>query len=194
MTRKTFLFSALLFVACLMFAGWTPLVHAADAPATVSATPQNVILISWDGLDRRILKQLLEEKKLPHLAALIEEGSLREITVVGHITVTKPGHAEMLTGLDIKDTGVESNMKYRPIPQGYTLFERVQKFLGGKEKIRTFMVTGKIAHVGGRGPGEGIGERPGMQPKKKFKATPGADDSPEKEVLGEPFFLTKKAL
>jgi len=168
---------------------------AAPAPDVV---PQNVILISWDGLDRPVMKEVLDKGKLPNLAALIKEGSLQSIEVKGHVTVTKPGHAEMLTGLDTKTTGVRSNADYQPIPEGYTIFERMQKELGGKDKIHTFMVTGKLAHVGGRGPDEiaGAGKKGGA---KKKKALPdGADNVPEAEKKpvekGEPFFLTRKAL
>ncbi|MCY3022138.1 MAG: alkaline phosphatase family protein [Planctomycetota bacterium] len=174
---------------------------AAKAP---EGTPQNVILISWDGLDRPVVKELLDKDKLPNLAALLKEGSFQTIEVKGHTTVTKPGHAEMLTGLDTKETGVYSNAKYEPIPEGYTIFERMQKFLGGKDKIHTFMVTGKLAHVGGRGPDEikaggAKGGKAGKKPGKRARDLPdGADNVPEAERAGpekgEPFFLTRKAL
>ncbi len=77
---------------------------------TVSAQPRdiprNIVLNSWDGLDRLVLWELLAKQKLPNLAATIREGSLQEIRVTGHRTETKPSHAEMLTGLAAKDTGV----------------------------------------------------------------------------------------
>jgi len=162
-----------------------------DAPAVREEAerpepPRNLILISWDGLDRSVLYELLAKQKLPNLAALIREGSLQEIEVTGHPTVTKPGHAEMLTGLDAATTGVFSNTDYRPIPAGHTILERVQDHLGGRDKLRIFMVTSKVAHVGGRGPGE--------QRKRRQAAPPGADDTPELETRGEPFYLTKRRL
>jgi predicted AlkP superfamily pyrophosphatase or phosphodiesterase len=174
----------------------------AEAPAVAApapdVAPQNVILMSWDGFDRSVLKELLEKQKLPNLAALIKEGSLQDIDVRGHVTVTKPGHAEMTTGLDVKETGVVSNAVYQPIPEGYTIFERMQKELGGKDKIHTFMVTGKLAHVGGRGPDEIAGEGKKAGKRKKQALPDGADNVPEKEKpaveKGEPFFLTRKAL
>ncbi|MEK7270243.1 MAG: alkaline phosphatase family protein, partial [Planctomycetota bacterium] len=200
----------------------------AAPPGTPKAgpEPQTVLLISWDGLDRSVAKELLAKERLPNLAALIREGSLQDIDVRGHVTVTKPGHAEMLTGLGVETTGVYSNQRYRPIPAGLTIFERLQDSLGGPGKIRTFMVTGKVAHVGGRGPadsppgegagagkkaggkkgagrkgfgkkglgkGKGLGReneaagRPeGWAPAPGSAVPPGADDSPEKETVGEP--------
>ena len=154
--------------------------QAADVPPAPDTPPRNVILISWDGLDRSVLKELLEADKLPNVAALIKEGSLQEIEVKGHATATKPSHAEMLTGLAAKTTGVRSNSDYQPIPEGYTILERVQQRYG-KENIRAFMVTSKIGNVGGRGP------EPGADLQ-------GQKDNPKREKKGEPFFLTKKSL
>jgi predicted AlkP superfamily pyrophosphatase or phosphodiesterase len=90
---------------------------------------------------------------LPNLAALIKEGAMVDIDVIGHQTDTKAGHTQMLTGYDPDITGVYSNSKYRPIPVGYTIFERLnQQF--GKENIATIMLTGKSHHIGSLGPGE----------------------------------------
>ena len=161
---------------------WCPAVAApprpaAQPPAAAPATqpaPKNVLLISWDGMDRTVLKELLEANRLPHLAAIIKEGSLQAIEVTGHTTDTMPGHAQMLTGLDPRTSGVVTNHVYQPIPEGYTIFERVQKHLG-KDAVRTVLVASKTDRLGGRGPGE--------------YAT---DDAASRK--GEPYFLTKKHL
>jgi predicted AlkP superfamily pyrophosphatase or phosphodiesterase len=171
-------------------------------PKSDSSGKLNTILISWDGLDRSVLWELLAKQKLPNLAQIIKEGSLQEIDVKGHVTVTKPSHAEMLTALGVKDTGVVSNGEYRPIPQGYSIFERIQEKLGGKDKVRTFMVTGKVAHVGGRGPEEAARwelERRNLHLRLRGRKLPeGADNVPEAEQKsknqGEPFYLTRRAL
>jgi len=156
--------------------------------------PQNIILISWDGLDRSVVEELLNNNRLPNLAALIKEGSFKEIEIKGHPTCTKPGHAEMLTGLSDETTGVLSNRDYKPIPEGYTIFERVQKHLGGKDKIHTFMVTGKLAHVGGRGAEEIKSQINKMKNKKNQKKARRQAYSSTVLNQGEPFFLTKKSL
>ncbi|MCX7920017.1 MAG: alkaline phosphatase family protein [bacterium] len=159
--------------------------------------PKNVILISWDGLDRSVVNELLEKRELINLARLIREGSIQEIEVVGHLTCTKPSHAEMLTGLSADQTGVYSNTKFQPIPEGYTIFERLQNHFGGKDKIRTIMVTGKLAHVGARGPEEV--QKSLNQKKKKAKQqadsqVPTGVDATIVSVKGEPFYLTKNHL
>jgi predicted AlkP superfamily pyrophosphatase or phosphodiesterase len=166
--------------------------EAATAPVlsevySGGSIPRNIILISWDGLDRRILKELLDADRLPFLAAVIEEGSYQDIDVRGHATSTKPGHAEMLTGLAADVTGVWSNNKYRPIPEGYTVFERLKQEYG-KEGIATIFVAGKFANVGGRGPGEY------NRPKKKNQKKRDAANMPAKKGPGEPFYFTKRHL
>jgi hypothetical protein len=49
--------------------------EAADTPAFSEAvprasTPLGIILFSWDGLDRKVLKELLAARRLPFLAAV----------------------------------------------------------------------------------------------------------------------------
>jgi arylsulfatase A-like enzyme len=172
-------------------------VYAQPAPAP-NAQPLNVILISWDGFDRSVLNELLGEQKLPNLASLVREGSLQEIQVVGHATVTKPGHPEMLTGLAASVTGVFSNARYRPIPEGYTIFERLQQHLGGPEGIRTIMLASKGHNVGGHGPA-GSQSSP-RQPAPVSgrsgtgQATRRAANADALSSEGEPFFLTRKHL
>jgi predicted AlkP superfamily pyrophosphatase or phosphodiesterase len=190
------LFGLVVWTGCALLAQEQPPVPeaAAAAPHGADALPQNVILISWDGLDRSVVLELLAERKLPSLAALIQEGSLQEIEVVGHATVTKPGHAEMLTGLDSQTTGVYSNTRFRPIPEGHTIFERVQQHLGGPEKVRTIMVASKLAHVGGRGPEEATQWLRQQRASQRAAAPQGGGPRAQAQSEGEPFYLTRKHL
>ncbi len=103
-------------------------------------------------MDRAVVKELLDAGKLPNLAALAAQGSFRNIEVRGHVTVTRPGHAEMLTGLRARDSGVYSNRRFGPIPEGCTLFERVKESPGGRGGVRTIMVSGSFGNVGAREP------------------------------------------
>jgi predicted AlkP superfamily pyrophosphatase or phosphodiesterase len=184
----------LLFIG-IAWSGWAEEQGQAPpaGPQVAPGTPRNVILISWDGCDRPVVKELMDGGKLPNLSAIAKEGSRQPIEVKGHVTVTKPGHAEMLTGLAAEVTGVYSNTKYQPIPEGCTVFEKLQAFLG-KDNIATIMVTGKLAHVGARGPDEIKGAVKAAKKGKKGKAPEGADDTPDTETKGEPFYLTKKHL
>lgn len=126
--------------------------HGATEPPPADARSLNAILISWDGCDRSVVKELLAQQKLPNIAALVSQGSLQDINVAGHVTATVPSHAEMLTGLAPSVTGVITNEQYQPIPEGYTIFERLQQHFGGPEHIRTIMVTSKGSSLGGHGP------------------------------------------
>ena len=84
----------------------------------------------------------------------------------------------MLTGLDPETTGIFNNSKYRPVPEGYTIFERVQKLLG-KDGIATILVSAKTDNVGSRTPEEIAKSKKGVK----------AD-----AVVGDPYSLTKKTL
>jgi hypothetical protein len=112
---------------------------------------RNAILISWDGALRGHVKAALAQGKLPNLARLVRGGVFRDIDVVGHQTDTKAGHAQLLTGYDPRVTGVQSNNHFRPIPRGYSIFERLHQFLG-KDGITTIMLTGKEHNLGSKGP------------------------------------------
>lgn len=128
-------------------------VSVLSAVAAASGTIRNAILISWDGVQRDHLRELLDTGKLPNLKALIEEGTIVEIDVT-HKTDTKAGHAQMLTGYGPEVTGVYSNSVYQPIPKGYTMFERLEEEFG-PDNIATIMITGKAQNLGSRGPAPG---------------------------------------
>jgi arylsulfatase A-like enzyme len=133
----------------LLVVAFALLVGAAFKPA-VPTTLRNAILISWDGALREHVKADLAKGKLPNLARLVEHGSLVDIDVVGHRTDTKAGHAQLLTGYDPQLTGVHSNANYRPIPPGYTIFERLRQAFG-RDGITTIMLTGKDHNLGSQG-------------------------------------------
>jgi len=133
-------------VALLVVSATSPVGIAAEATGSV----KNAILISWDGVQREHLRELLDAGQLPNLEALIAEGAIVEIDVT-HKTDTKAGHAQMLTGYGPEVTGVFSNSVYRPIPKGYTIFERLEDEFGD-DGIATIMVTGKGGNLGSQGP------------------------------------------
>ncbi|NPV54440.1 MAG: sulfatase-like hydrolase/transferase [Firmicutes bacterium] len=111
---------------------------------------KNAVLISWDGVQRDHLRELLDAGQLPNLKALIAEGTIVGIDVT-HKADTKAGHAQMLTGYGPEVTGVYSNSVYQPIPKGYTIFERLEDAFG-KDNIATIMITGKGGNLGSKGP------------------------------------------
>lgn len=127
-----------------------------------AATPverRNAILISWDGALREHVRKALAGQRLPSLARLVRSGALVDIDVTGHSTDTKAGHAQMLTGYDPPVTGVYANNRYKPIPAGYSVFERLHQAFGTKN-IATIMLTSKEGNLGSRGPGFWSGAEP----------------------------------
>jgi len=65
--------------------------------------------------------------------------------VRGHATDTKAGHAEILTGYGPEVTGVYSNRRFRAIPDGLTLFERLKARFG--QGVATVAITGKRGNL-----------------------------------------------
>lgn len=112
---------------------------------------ENVVLIGWDGTQRDHLKEMIARGEVPNLMSLVKEGRLVDIDVTTGATDTKAGWSQILTGYSPEKTGVFSNSKYQPIPLGYTIFERLENYLG-PENIVTIAIIGKEGHVDADGP------------------------------------------
>jgi hypothetical protein len=120
--------------------------------ACVSAKDvKNIVVIGWDGSQRNHVKEMIERKELPNLMALSKEGKMVDIDVTSGATDTKAGWTQILTGYRCEVTGVYSNGKYQPIPEGYSVFERLEKHFG-PDKIDTVAIIGKKGHVDNDGP------------------------------------------
>lgn len=118
---------------------------------------KNIIVIGWDGADRSHIKALLEKGELPNLAALIKEGTLLDIDIITAATDTKAGWTQLLTGYIPEKTGVFNNGRYEPIPEGYTVFERLKKNFGSGN-IDTVAIIAKKDHVDNAPPFRGTFE------------------------------------
>jgi len=168
---------------------------------SVPPTERNAILFSWDAAQREHVNECLSRNELPNLAALIAEGKMVNIDIIGHVTDTKSGHTQMLTGYDPAITGVYGNNRFKAIPEGLTIFERLEKAFGD-ENIVTIMLTGKDHHIGSVAPStpEQI-----KKAKEELKvAWAGNDPKPVKQTkarqlnfiimdtAGEPWYLVKK--
>jgi hypothetical protein len=121
---------------------------------TVGKEIKNIVVIGWDAAERSRTRELLEKGELPNLAALIKEGKLLDIDVITGATDTKAGWTQLLTGYVPEKTGVYNNGRYEPIPEGYTVFERLEKFFG-PDQIDTVAVIGKKDHVDNDAPYRG---------------------------------------
>ncbi len=108
--------------------------------------PRNIVVIGWDAAQRNHVKEMIGRDELPNLVALCKEGKLVDIDVTSGATDTKAGWTQILTGYRCEVTGVYNNGRYQPIPEGYSVFERLEKHFG-PGNIDTVAVIGKKAHV-----------------------------------------------
>ena len=118
--------------------------EAPAAKAGSSRPPVNVIVIGWDGAQRGHVKECLARGELRNLRAVADEGRLVAVDVV-RTTDTKAGWAQILTGYQPEKNLVFSNSRFQPIPDGYTIFERLEQRYG--PEFVTVAVVGKKGNV-----------------------------------------------
>ncbi len=147
--------------------------------AKAAVPEKNIILISWDGTQRNHLMELLDAGSLPGIAMLHASGKLIPVTVTGHHTDTIAGHSQMLTGYNPSVTGCFGDGRYAPVPEGLSIFERLENGLGG-DNILTIMLTSKTHHLGSMPEGE-YADSPGDKPKK-YPAEPWLNARPHVDV------------
>ncbi len=93
------------------------------------ARARKVIIFGVDGAQRDRIWEGMQQGILPNMKALSAEGVFADIENIW-VTDTKSGWAQILTGYEPGTTGVHSNTLYKPIPKGYTIFERLEEFFG----------------------------------------------------------------
>ena len=107
---------------------------------------KNVVLFGWDGAQREHVHQCLERGELPTMKGSASKAGW-SIDVVTGATDTKAGWSQILTGYHPEMTGVYSNGRYRDIPEGLSVFERLEKQFGSDQFV-TVAVIGKSGHCG----------------------------------------------
>jgi len=194
----------LLLVVCVLALG-------RSAVAAVEK-PQNIILFGWDGAQRDHVNEALARGELPNLKKLGEQGVYVKIDVEG-TTDTKAGWSQILTGYYPQVTGVYSNGRFQPVPEGLSIFERLEKQFGA-DKFVTVAVIGKKAHCGANDPPQKIrldnegAEKDAAAKKKKRadgKPDPGAGKQRQGKIIeengvkyrlipGQPYYNMSKAV
>jgi len=91
-----------------------------------ASNPPSILWMSWDGADWRVIKAMLDAGQLPNLARLY----CVRLEAAG-CSLTKPGHNEVLTGLDDWKTKVFTNAKYKEVPKEWFLFWKVKQTFAG---------------------------------------------------------------
>ncbi len=131
--RKISLLFAILALLLTVSTAWALVGRAAPAGDAAGQTqavqaqrlPRNVLLVGWDGANRRRVEEGMARGDMPVLSALAAEGAYVPVEIRG-ATDTAAGWTQILTGYDPEITGVYSNKQLRPIPGQYTLFERMR--------------------------------------------------------------------
>jgi len=88
----------------------------------------------------------LSRGELPNLKKLASEGNLVAIDIY-RMTDTKAGWTQILTGYEPEVTGIVSNDRGQSIPEGYTVFERLESFFGPANFV-TVAVIAKAGRLG----------------------------------------------
>jgi len=152
-----------------------------------AASPRNIVLIGWDGAQRDHVNECLKNDQLPSIKTLSSEGKLVDIDIEG-TTDTKAGWSQILTGYYPKVTGVYSNNDYQPVPNGLSIFERLEQNFGA-EKFVTVAVIGKKAHCGEINPPKKIRldkeEKQVTAEDSNGPAQPGAGKKPQGKIIEE---------
>ncbi len=125
----------------------------------------NVLIIGWDGVQRDHFYECLNREipqcrnGLPHITDL-SNGVFWNNTTTSGYTATKPGWAQIVSGYDAEVTGIISNKIYQAMPEGYSLFEKVEDVYGDEE-ITTLFLAGKFGNTGGQcSPLDGLPSQP----------------------------------
>lgn len=149
------------------------------AEAVCGGGTPNIIVVGWDGTQYDHLMECYNGQDLycpnglPNLARL-SNGAVNFNLTTNAATSTKPGWAQIFTGYNAEITGVWDLQIYQPIPEGYTVFEKVENHFG-PANVKTLFVSAKGVHTGGACIGDWTYE----------------NGVPVIEDLGQPFCLTK---
>jgi len=113
----------------------------------------NIIVVGWDGTQRDHFFQCYN-RELPECAGglpnieVLSNGQIFGSTTTNAATSTKPGWAQIFTGYNAEVTGVYDLQIYQPIPEGYSVFEKIEKHFD-PQNVVTMFVSAKGVHTGG---------------------------------------------
>jgi hypothetical protein len=125
----------------------------ADGQDPICSAPPNIIVVGWDGTQRDHFRQCYRSELpecpdgLPNVDTL-SSGVIFSSTITNGATDTKSGWAQILTGYDAEVTGVYNLGSYQPIPEGYSVFEKVENHFGA-DNVVTMFISAKGVHTGG---------------------------------------------
>lgn len=119
-----------------------------------NAHAEKVLVNIWDGTEWTKISRLFDEGKLPNAKRVGDPFQLTcnkdrfpgcDCTKCRMKTETKPQHATMLTGVLADEHGVFSNSCYQLIPDGLTVYERIES---RDDSIKTAHISSKPSNFG----------------------------------------------
>ncbi|MHA1397787.1 MAG: alkaline phosphatase family protein, partial [Candidatus Heimdallarchaeaceae archaeon] len=96
----------------------------------------NVVLITWDGVNAKYFDQMIENGSLVNVRRVLEgNGFKQKVRITSHRTSTDPGLSTIETGYGDEIHGIPYNMFGQgsaklSIPDGYTISERLKATYG----------------------------------------------------------------
>ncbi|MHA1827180.1 MAG: alkaline phosphatase family protein [Candidatus Heimdallarchaeaceae archaeon] len=96
----------------------------------------NVVLITWDGVNAKYFDQMIENGSLVNVRRVLEgNGFKQKVRITSHRTSTDPGLSTIETGYGDEIHGIPYNMFGQgsaklSIPEGYTISERLKATYG----------------------------------------------------------------
>jgi predicted AlkP superfamily phosphohydrolase/phosphomutase len=116
--------------------------------------PAKAIVVGWDGAVSSFVLELLAERKLPHLARLIEGGTFAADVTAVFPSKTAPGFASLWSGAPPRVTGISGNRQPRTPAHQHTILDSQVSFLSAPMRAEplwtTALRTGRkvtVAHV-----------------------------------------------
>jgi len=86
----------------------------------------NILIFSWDGVEREVFYELLSKGNLSFVSNLNIWNMTDNLEINGTLTQTRPQHASMFSGYLANVTGILTNEPKKSLPAGYSVFERVK--------------------------------------------------------------------
>ena len=138
-------------------------VLTALAPVGTAVAGDHVVLISWDGIRREVLQELLEWQPIgqtPQACPSARHEPVMPTECNGYLTclptlcnfqiidsavtegkpLTRPQHAQMLSGYGPSETGEITNAGTQGLPPGYSIYERIA---AARSDVYTVHIAGR---------------------------------------------------
>jgi predicted AlkP superfamily phosphohydrolase/phosphomutase len=130
--------------AVWLLAAFALLLGTVPAPAA-GQTAARAIVLAWDGAVPAFAHEMMRERKLPHLAKLIEGGVYADDVTAVFPSKTAPGFASLITGAPPRITAISGNRVPRAPRDQFTILESVAGFAAAPLRAETIWAAARRA-------------------------------------------------